>query len=175
MRHHLGTAMMLLVTTATAVASYTVNLKVSAERSAVRDLHYRLVNDARRIRELEVELRTRARLPEMQRWNDMVLHMSAPAAHQYLRSPVQLAAFAAEPGGEAGAGSPSVTYAVTGPQPVAPRVEAPVVRAAYAPPAVAPAPANPVVRAAYRPAPARDLAADLAPSIDAAIGKAGAD
>lgn len=174
MRHHLGTAMMLLVTTATAVASYTVNLKVSAERSAVRDLHYRLVSDARRMRELQAELRTRARLPEMQRWNDMVLHMSAPAAHQYLRSPVQLASFAATP--EAAAGNPVIRYAVTGAQPVAPPA-APVVRAAYVP--APPATIDPVVRAAYRPAPARDLAADLAPSLeparlDAATGKGAA-
>jgi hypothetical protein len=49
---------MLLVTTAVIVGSYTVNLKVSAERAEVERLRRTLVADARNIRDLEAELRT---------------------------------------------------------------------------------------------------------------------
>ncbi|KAB7644467.1 hypothetical protein [Polymorphobacter fuscus] len=166
MRHYAGSAMMLLVTTAVIVGSYTVNLKVSAERAQVEKLRRTLVADARNIRNLEAELRTRARLPEMQRWNDNVLMMSAPAAGQYLRSPVQLAGFVPLPAAEA-----PVRNAVTAPVPAtAPSVAAPIVRAAYRPdPARAepartqtaraePArvePAARLVAAAWRPAPVR--------------------
>ena len=38
MRHYAGSAVMLLVTTAVIVGSYTVNLKVSAERAEVEHL-----------------------------------------------------------------------------------------------------------------------------------------
>jgi hypothetical protein len=134
MRNYAGSALMLIVTMAAAIGSYTVNLRVSAERSAVEKLQRQLVADAREIRTLQVELRTRARFPEMQRWNDGVFQMSAPSAGQYLRDPVQLASFGAMP--EAAA-KPAITYAVTAPavpatpdQPVtvsyAPRPTAPV-------------------------------------------------
>lgn len=72
MRHYAGSAVMLLVTTAVIVGSYTVNLKVSAERAEVERLRRTLVADARSIRDLEAELRTRARPPQIQRWNDDV-------------------------------------------------------------------------------------------------------
>lgn len=157
MRHYAGSALMLFVTMAAAIGSYTVNLRVSGERAAVDDLRHRLVADARDIRNLEAELRTRARLPEMQRWNDSVLQMSAPAAGQFLRSPVQLASF----GGVTGA-PPPVRYAVTGPAAVA--APAPVQRAGYAPaPALAPARAG-IVRASYTAA-----AAPAAPLADLEI------
>ena len=144
MRHYAGSAMMLLVTTAVIVGSYTVNLKVSAERAEVERLRRTLVADARNIRDLEAELRTRARPPQIQRWNDDVLMMGTPAAGQYLRNPMQLASFAA-PADSA----PAVRNAVTAPAPVAPAVTAPIVRTAYNPAAEAPAK---VVNAAYRPA-----------------------
>ena len=150
MRHYAGSALMLLVTTAVIVGSYTVNLKVSAERTQVERLKRSLVTDARGIRDLQAELRTRARLPEMQRWNDNVLLMSAPAAGQYLRSPVQLAGFAV-PTAPSNA-LPPVQRAVTAPVPVAvPSLTAPIVRAAYrAMPATEPEPKPMTV--AYRPA-----------------------
>jgi hypothetical protein len=120
MRNYAGSALMLVITMAAAIGSYTVNLRVSAERSAVEKLQRRIVADAREIRTLQVELRTRARFPEMQRWNDGFFQMSAPSAGQYLRNPVQLASFGAAP--EAAAAAPSVTFAVTTPAavPVAP-------------------------------------------------------
>jgi hypothetical protein len=131
---HAGSALMLVITMAAAIGSYTVNLRVSAERSVVEKLQRQLVADAREIRTLQVELRTRARFPEMQRWNDGVFQMSAPAAGQYLRNPVQLASFGAAP--EAAA-APSVTYAVTTSAAV-PTAPAGPVTVAYAPRPAAP-------------------------------------
>ncbi len=188
MRNYTAQALMLLATTAAAIGSYTVNLKVSGERAAVTDLQRRLVADARDIRGLEAELRTRARLPEMQRWNDNVLQMSAPVASQYLRSPLQLASLVAPPANVAAA--PALQYAVTAPEPLTPptapvaagyrpspaaAAPATLVRAGFAlprrpdPAAVAPpaAGAPKLVRAAYAPPPAprapTGAAADTAP------------
>lgn len=163
MRHYAGSAMMLLVTTAVIVGSYTVNLKVSAERAQVERLKRTLVADARNIRDLQAELRTRARLPEMQRWNDNVLMMSAPTAGQYVRNPVQLAGFAVQDGASqlAVAAAAPVQRAVTAPAPVAvPSITAPITRAAYRPaptPDVRPEAREPrpqprVVTVGYRPA-----------------------
>lgn len=183
MRNYAGSALMLFVTMAAAVGSYTVNLKVSAERSAVYRLQRQLVADASDMRDLQAELRTRARLPEMQRWNDNVLMMSAPAAGQYLRSPVQLASFGVTP--EAAPAEPGVRYAVTIAVPTA--NPAPLVQTAYerpARPADRLAPAAPevarIIRASYSgatraatPRPvaviaASDMAADIGASLDAA-------
>lgn len=143
MRHYAGSAVMLLVTTAVIVGSYTVNLKVSSERAEVDRLRRTLVADARSIRNLEAELRTRARPPQIQRWNDEVLMMGTPAAGQYLRNPMQLASFVAPP-----ETVPTVRNAIATPAPVEPAVTAPLVRAAYRPAAPAPAAA---VTVAYRP------------------------
>ena len=153
MRHYAGSALMLFVTMAAAVGSYTVNLKVSAERSAVDDLRRQIVADGNDMRDLQAELRTRARLPEMQRWNDNVLMMAAPAAGQYLRSPVQLAGFAVQPDTAPDTAAEPLQRAVTAPVPAAvPSITAPVVRAAYRPappPEARPEPR--VVAVAYRP------------------------
>ncbi len=139
MRNYTGLALMIFTTMAAAAGCYTINLKVSAERSGIETLRRQLVVDARSMRDLQAELRTRARLPEMQRWNDQVLKMSAPAAGQFMRSPVQLASFVTGPAvegagpGIAPATAPAVRYAVTAPVPVAPAGTAGVVRTAYSP------------------------------------------
>ncbi len=139
MRNYTGSAVMLAATMVLAIGCYSLSLRVSGERSAVEKLKGQLVADARDIRTLQAELRTRARLPELQRWNDQVatLQMKAPVAAQYLRDPVQLASFAAPPASE---GVPVLRYAVTGQTP-APDAAAPaalergLVRAAYVVPA----------------------------------------
>lgn len=156
MRNYAGSALMLVLTTAVIVGSYTVNLKVSAERAQVEKLRRQLVADARNLRDLQAELRTRARLPQMQRWNDDVLLMSAPVAGQYLRNPVQLAGFGV-PEAEATPAAPAVTHAVT--RSVTTPAPAPVVRASYSATPVAPQPETArVVSAAWRSAPARPVA-----------------
>lgn len=170
MRNYAGSALMLFVTIAAAVGSYTINLKVSGERAAVDALQRRIVADARDMRDLQAELRTRARLPEMQRWNDGVLKMSAPVAGQFLRSPLQLASFGVV--AEAPAAAPALRYAVTGPAeaaaapaivqtayapaastaPVPGRIEAPAAQAragAAAPTSPAPTEVARIIRASY--------------------------
>ncbi|MFZ4689299.1 MAG: hypothetical protein ACOYLS_08680 [Polymorphobacter sp.] len=134
MRNYAGSALMLLVTIAAAVGSYTVNLRVSGERAAVERLRNQIVADARSMRNLQAELRTRARFPEMQRWNDSVLQMSAPASGQFLQSAVQLASYAAAPA--APAVEPALRYAVTTPVPQVMPSDRPV-QAAWQPPAEA--------------------------------------
>ena len=157
MRHYAGSALMLIVTMAAAVGCYTINLRVSGERAAVQSLRSQLVADARDMRNLQAELRTRARFPEMQRWNDSVFQMSAPVAGQFLRSPVQLASYgAARAPAQA---KPDVVYAVTAPATLAPP-SATVVQAAYRPavqPAAQPGTQAPevarLIRAGYTVAP----------------------
>lgn len=78
---------------ASALAFYSVSLHVSSERSAVERLrrgNAKLVGD---IRQLRSELGTRARLPQLERWNASVLALAAPKAGQYLDGAVELAAF----------------------------------------------------------------------------------
>jgi hypothetical protein len=144
MRNYAGSAMMLVTTMVAAVGCYTINLKVSSERAGVQSLRMQLVADAREIRNLQAELRTRARFPELQRWNDNVLQMSAPAAGQFLRSPVELASYAAAPT----AARPGIVYAVTTPETAA-TVTAPLVTVAYEAAPAADAAAPRLIRAGY--------------------------
>ncbi len=144
MRNYAGSAMMLVTTMVAAVGCYTINLKVSSERAGVESLRMQLVTDAREMRNLQAELRTRARFPELQRWNDNVLQMSAPAAGQFLRSPVELASYAAAPT----ATRPGIVYAVTTPETAA-TVTAPLVTVAYEAPPATDAAAPRLIRAGY--------------------------
>jgi len=144
MRNYAGSAMMLVTTMVAAVGCYTINLKVSSERAEVQELRMQLVADAREMRNLQAELRTRARFPELQRWNDNVLQMSAPAAGQFLRSPVELASYAAAPT----APRPGIVYAVTTPE-TADTVTAPLVTVAYEAAPAAEAAAPRLIRAGY--------------------------
>lgn len=123
---------------AMALGCYTVSLKVSGERKAVEDLRSAIARDQRGIRVLQAELATRARTPELQRWNDEVLALSAPEAGQFVRDPMQLASFAAPTAPAVAAPKPDVSYALAR-VPAAPA--SPVVKAAYDPAAPAPAPA----------------------------------
>lgn len=84
------------LTIVSALAFYTISLKVSAERSAVIDLQKKITRDTNEIRQLEAELRTRASLPQLQRWNDDVLALTPASAKQYAHNPVQLAAYATQ-------------------------------------------------------------------------------
>ncbi len=170
MRNYAGSAMMLVTTMVAAVGCYTINLKVSSERAGVESLRMQLVADAREMRNLQAELRTRARFPELQRWNDNVLQMSAPAAGQFLRSPVELAGYAAA----TTEAKPGIVYAVTTPEAAA-TVTAPLVTVAYEAAPAADAAVPRLIRAGYSvpqrsPAPAVELAAPVqrrAPLADA--------
>lgn len=128
-----------------ALGCYTVSLKASGERKAVDDLRTAIARDQRGIRILQAELATRARTPELQRWNDEVLALAAPTAGQFVRDPVELASFAGETAPAAAAPAPDVSYALA---------RVPV------------APASPVVKAAYAPRATRDAAPAVSASLD---------
>jgi len=109
MSFRLGSVSMMAATAVAILAFNTLSLHVSAERAKVDRLQASIARDLRDIRALEAELRTRARLPVLQKWNDNVLAMSAPTAKQFADSPVQLAAFA--PGAPAAAANVQLALA----------------------------------------------------------------
>lgn len=136
MNMRFGSVTMMAATAAAILGFNTLSMHVSAERSKVDRLQSRIAADLRDIRALEAELRTRARLPVLQTWNDNVLALSAPTSRQFADSPVQLAAFA--PGAaEVVPGTPAVQLALATPATAV--VQAPgIVKAAYEVPAAAP-------------------------------------
>jgi hypothetical protein len=90
---------LLQVSTALAVSlgCYLVSAHVAAERAGVAQLRSEIARDTEAMRGLDAELHTRARLPQLQSWNDQALLMSAPAPAQMLAAPAQLVAYL--PGG----------------------------------------------------------------------------
>ena len=133
----------MMAATAIAILGFnTLSLHVSAERAKVEKLQARIAADLRDIRALEAELRTRARLPVLQKWNDNVLALSAPTSRQFADTAVQLAAYA--PSAPAAApGTPAVQMALA--TETTSTVPTPgLVKAAYTVPA-APLPATVVI------------------------------
>ncbi len=120
MSQYLGTALMLLVTIGSGVGCSAVNLQAATERAEVEKLQRQLAADAKDMRNLRLELINLSRTGYIQSWHGQLARrdgtaMAAPLAWQFLRSPVQLASFAAP------SGTPALRYAVTPPQaPVAP-------------------------------------------------------
>lgn len=143
--------------TASALAFYMVTLRVSSERSAVNRLERRIAVNMADIRNLQSELGTRSRLPQLERWNSEVLALSAPKSNQYLNGEIELATFldARKPAMQA-----EVRQAVLV-EPKAPAASAPIQTVAYTPAASPAALANakPDVRfaVASEPAPQRPL------------------
>ena len=136
MRQYLSALLWITGTTIVVAGAQVITTRAAAERRAVTKLNIELVENTVRVRELEAELRTRAGLPELQRWNDAVFQLAAPQGGQILRSPVQLASFAARPEAE-----PTLQFAVAEIGPAAPGSLPP---AAGSPPAQSgPAPAQP--------------------------------
>lgn len=92
--HLIGNGALIGIAMLAALGCYTISLKVSSERAAVAKMRTQIVADAHDVRMLQSELRTRARLPELQRWNDSVLALSPPSAQQFVHDQVQLASYA---------------------------------------------------------------------------------
>ncbi len=116
MAFRIGTVGMVTAALVSCLACYTLSLRVSAERSQVESLQRKIAGQMKDVRALEAELKTRARLPQLQRWNDDVLALSAPTAKQYADNPVQLASFA--PGAPAKvAPTPAIVRQVVQPAP----------------------------------------------------------
>ncbi len=128
--------MMIAAALASAIGCYTVSLRASSERAAVVAAHDRIARDQSEMRLLRAELRTRSRLPELQRWNEEVLALAPPRAEQLVANPVQLASYAAPKA-----------------PPAAPLTVATVVRDA-------PRPAPEMRRATFAPRVSRDLGTD---------------
>ena len=136
MRQYVSALLWIAGTTIVVAGAQVITTRAAAERRAVTKLNFELVENTSRVRELEAELRTRAGLPELQRWNDAVFQLAAPQGGQILRSPVQLASFAARP-----ESAPTVQFAVAEIGPAAPGSIPPA--AGSAPPPAGPAPAQP--------------------------------
>ncbi|GGI93348.1 hypothetical protein GCM10007973_32010 [Polymorphobacter multimanifer] len=156
MKDYAGTALMVALTTIVGIGCYGATAHGVAQRAEIESMQRKLVADGRAIRDLQVELRTRARMPLIERWNDDVLKMSAPQAGQFMRSPVQLVSMIApelEPGPEPGPGpegnalpsAPQMRLAIT---PEAPGPGARVVQAALVDAPATEAPAT-LLRASY--------------------------
>lgn len=156
-KHFVSIAMMGAALLA-ALFFYVVSLKVSSERTQVAALKGSIARDMADIRALEAELRTRARLPQLQRWNDQTFQLAAPAPQQLLGNVVHLAAHAPAPepaiGGPQGAalrvaeaasapGSTGVNVAAT-----AANVAATTATAAAPVRTITPEPLGPIVTAA---------------------------
>lgn len=107
MRQYFSALLWIAGTTIVVAGAQVITTRAAGERRAVTRLNIELVENTVRVREMEAELRTRAGLPELQRWNDAVFQLAAPQGGQILRSPAQLAAYAARPEAE-----PRVQYAV---------------------------------------------------------------
>ncbi len=131
MSSYARSALMVALTVAVCTGCYSATYYGVEQRGEIEKLHRSLARHDRAIRNLEAEVGTRARLPLLERWNEKVLQMSAPAVGQFMRSPVQLVSLVA---------------------PAAP-VE-PMVQPAIAPAKPATAPAPTVVQVRFDAAPA---------------------
>lgn len=108
-----ATAWLVAGTIAVAVTSYSLSLKVAAERRDIERLARQNASLITDMKAMEAELRVRMRMPQLQRWNDGVLGMVPISASQYLANPVQLAAYGdAIPGAEPVQAAPRAQLAV---------------------------------------------------------------
>ncbi len=96
-----GLKLIAFIATASAsiVSCYSLALQAANERLAVAAARERITHDIAEMRLLRAELRTRSRLPELQRWNEEVLALAPPRAEQLVTGPVMLAGYAAVPAG----------------------------------------------------------------------------
>lgn len=86
---------------AAAISFYLVSLRVAAERGDLEAIDREIAQTHRDIRQLKTELRTRASMRQLERWNGDVLALAAPSASQYIDA-TQLARVDALPGDEGG-------------------------------------------------------------------------
>ncbi|MGI4877976.1 MAG: hypothetical protein ACRYG4_10895 [Janthinobacterium lividum] len=132
---------------ASVLVCYTVSLRVSAERAGVDVARSHIAGDLQDIRTLEAELRTRSRLPELQRWNEQVLALAPPRAEQFVGSTMMLASYAVPaPAAPAARATIQLASAVAHEAPRATMAAPSAVRqVAYVVPAAAPGDSAPAV------------------------------
>lgn len=148
-RGWVASAWLVAGTLAVAITSYSISVKVAAERRAVEKLAAANRELDADMKGLQAELRVRMRMPQLQRWNDETFGLTPISAHQYLASPEGLTAYGDE---LPAAPPPKVTLAV---RDMAPTVAAPPPRVLLASAPVPPAPRAAAPQpAVVRPAPA---------------------
>jgi hypothetical protein len=134
-----------------ALGCYIVTQRVAAERAQLGKVERMILVAQRDVRRLETEIDTRSRLPQLERWNQEVLALSAPTASQFMSGEVQLASL----------NRPA-------PLPVDPAMAPPpsaVRQVAFAAPAPAPAP-RPAAAPAEEPRPLLRQATYIKPAED---------
>lgn len=76
---------------AAALGCYLVTQRVAGERRQLASTERDVLHGIRDVREMEIEIETRGRLSQLERWNSEVLALTAPSPRQYLHREVQLA------------------------------------------------------------------------------------
>lgn len=74
-----------------AMGLYLITSQVAAERTELERVNRQILATKKDIRQLEMELGTRANLRQLERWNGDVLALTTPDADQFLKGEVQLA------------------------------------------------------------------------------------
>lgn len=110
MKTSFGSAALVSLALGSAMAFYAVSLHVAAERAGIDKVRAQTVADSHDIRMLQAELRTRARLPELQRWNEQVLALAPPKPNQFIDSPLVLANYTQPSSAAARAAAPAVRF-----------------------------------------------------------------
>ena len=113
MKTSFGSAALVGLALSSAMAFYAVSLHVAAERTGIDKVRAQIFADSNDIRMLQAELRTRARLPELQRWNEQVLALAPPKPNQFIDSPLVLATYTRP----ADTAAPAVRFAAAHAQP----------------------------------------------------------
>ncbi|MGF1549768.1 MAG: hypothetical protein ACFBQW_04455 [Sphingomonadaceae bacterium] len=78
---------------AAAVGCYLLSARVATEREELAAVEAEIVRAQEEIRALQTEIVTRGRLSELERWNEEVLALAAPASGQFAADAFVLAAY----------------------------------------------------------------------------------
>lgn len=92
-RNWMAPVLMIAAALSIAIVSYSISMKVSAERASTERLVRENAVLAEELSRLEAELRVRARLPQLERWNGSVLGLKPIEARQFLADPLHLARY----------------------------------------------------------------------------------
>ena len=74
-----------------ALGCYVATQRVAGERRQLAAVERDILRGHRDVRQMEVEIETRGRMSQLERWNSDVLALSAPNPRQFLHGEVQLA------------------------------------------------------------------------------------
>lgn len=148
-----------------ALVSYSISMKVSAERKAVERIVRENTVLTAELERLDAELRVRMRLPQLERWNSQVLGLRPIAATQFLGDPLLLADYGTP---LAEAPPPTLAIARDLPAPAAPPAAA-ITRVSAPAPTPAPVPQPAVASSPKAPPAPVQTAEQASPGLDAAL------